>query len=107
MQPQWVFDSINMRRLLPTGEYAPGASLPPHLSPFVEEQEGDYVPPERQVQLTEQEEEEREGEEDEGEKDMETGVCVCVRVLLYVIVQGFGIGLRRSLISVLTAAKLY
>ena len=28
-----------------------GASLPPHLSPFVEEQEGDYTPPERQAML--------------------------------------------------------
>ena len=24
-----------------------GSVLPPHLSPFVEEKEGDYVPPER------------------------------------------------------------
>ncbi len=77
MQPQWVFDSVNMRHLLPTDEYSPGASLPPHLSPFVEEQEGDYVPPERQSQVAEQqplEEEEREREE-EGVTDMETGVC--------------------------------
>lgn len=28
-----------------------GAVLPPHLSPFVEEQEGDYIPPERQAML--------------------------------------------------------
>ena len=63
-----------MRHLLLTDEYTPGASLPPHLSPFVEEQEGDYVPPERQAQLTEQQEE-REGEE-EGDKDMETGACI-------------------------------
>ena len=71
MQPQWVFDSVNMRRLLPTGEYAPGASLPPHLSPFVEELEGDYVPPERQAQVAEQ----QPGEE-EGVTDMETGSYV-------------------------------
>lgn len=40
--------------MLPVDEYVPGASLPPHLSPFVEEQQGDYVPPERR-QMLEQE----------------------------------------------------
>jgi len=28
-----------------------GVTLPPHLSPFVEEKVGDYVPPEREQQL--------------------------------------------------------
>ena len=46
---------MNVRHLLPVGDYAPGTTLPPHLSPFLEEKEGDYVPPERALQLAEQE----------------------------------------------------
>ena len=71
MQPQWVFDCVNWRRLLPVGDYAQGALLPPHLSPFVEEGEEDYVPPERARQL-EMEEEEGEGVSgEEGEVERE------------------------------------
>ncbi|KAJ1915982.1 mRNA-binding ribosome synthesis protein nop7 [Mycoemilia scoparia] len=44
VQPQWVYDSVNAGRLLNAENYAIGAKLPPHLSPFVEYKDGDYVP---------------------------------------------------------------
>lgn len=47
IQPQWVFDCVNAKLLLPVEDYFLGVTLPPHLSPFVEEREGDYVPPEK------------------------------------------------------------
>ncbi|KAK4337267.1 hypothetical protein RND71_043265 [Anisodus tanguticus] len=49
VQPQWIFDSVNAKKLLPIEDYFPGVELPPHLSPFVEEKEGDYVPEEKEA----------------------------------------------------------
>ncbi|KRY22354.1 Pescadillo -like protein [Trichinella patagoniensis] len=47
IQPQWIFDCVNARMLLPVEDYYVGVKLPPHLSPFTEEKEGDYVPIEK------------------------------------------------------------
>jgi len=46
VQPQWVYDCINAKKLLNTSNYYPGETLPPHLSPFVKLSETDYNPEE-------------------------------------------------------------
>lgn len=71
IQPQWIYDCINFRRILPTDKYALGSSLPPHLSPFTRDGEGDYVPPDKLILAEDRIEEEEEKEEEEEEEEQE------------------------------------
>ncbi|GCC20274.1 pescadillo [Chiloscyllium punctatum] len=76
IQPQWVYDSVNTKTLLPVEAYFLGVILPPHLSPFVEEKEGDYIPPEKLKLLAIQRgestyESQNESEEDEQDDESE------------------------------------
>lgn len=66
VQPQWVWDCVNQGKLLRPDLYAPGATLPPHLSPWVKPKSGQYDPT---APLVEQE---QEGEAEIHEEDFAT-----------------------------------
>lgn len=65
VQPQWVWDCVNEGKLLRPDLYAPGATLPPHLSPWVKASRGAYDPTAPLELADEDEEEEVEAEKDE------------------------------------------
>ncbi|KAG8372922.1 hypothetical protein BUALT_Bualt12G0117400 [Buddleja alternifolia] len=44
IQPQWVYDCVNARFILPTEKYMVGCIPPPHLSPFVNNEAEGHVP---------------------------------------------------------------
>lgn len=67
VQPQWVWDSLNLGHLQRPDLYAPGATLPPHLSPWMKPKKGEYDPT---VPLAEQEPE-ADMEEEEPDADSE------------------------------------
>ncbi|KXX83107.1 Pescadillo [Madurella mycetomatis] len=81
VQPQWVWDSVNDEELKSPELYAPGASLPPHLSPFVKPTQGQYDPTipleEQQTEAEaidaelEDANEEQSGDDSEVENDMD------------------------------------
>jgi pescadillo protein len=71
VQPQWVWDSVNDEEMKRPDEYAPGASLPPHLSPFVQNTQGAYDPT---LPLKDQETEGEALEETDEEVDEEEAV---------------------------------
>merc|ERR1712179_846496 len=73
IQPQWIFDSVNRRQLIPIQAYLLGADLPPHLSPFIAERRiGDYIPPEEK-QLLEKEADKDDAEQKSSNHDPEKG----------------------------------
>jgi len=72
VQPQWVWDCVNAGKLLRPDLYAPGATLPPHLSPWVKAKKGEYDPTKPlEEQEREGEAEEMEGLSEEDEEELE------------------------------------
>lgn len=77
IQPQWIWDSINAGKLQRPDLYAPGAELPPHLSPWVKAKKGEYDPTvplaEQQTAAEAEMQAIGEDEEESGDEDVDEG----------------------------------
>jgi pescadillo protein len=55
VQPQWLADTVNAGVLMPAAPSGPGCVPPPHISPFVNDDEEGYVPDQKKFILDLQE----------------------------------------------------
>uniref|UniRef100_A0A453H5C7 BRCT domain-containing protein n=1 Tax=Aegilops tauschii subsp. strangulata TaxID=200361 RepID=A0A453H5C7_AEGTS len=44
VQPQWIFDCVNILKVIPTDDYIVGRVPPPHISPFVDNDKEGHIP---------------------------------------------------------------